>query len=443
MSLSARIKYLLGHAFVRQSAVLQAGTVLGTLIQAVSGVVIARVLKPELFGQYSVAFSIASIVTVLLGAGVQDAVAPYAARAWATSDQSGLRRALGFWAKFTLANIVATLAVVLILPLVVSGIYHDGNLGFYAVIIIIASLISTTVFTLAQLMLQIAGRIAALSVLTLVDVVARYGAVIGLALAGLGIYGAVSGHLLGALAVFLVSIVVYGGLARSLPILPSFSDFPSLVATTPFKPLIGPTLWVMADRNLGMLYGALPVAMVGLYATGTEVAYFKLAFGYLMLAMTALGPISTLLNVHFPTVQVTNAERLKAAFIKVTSYSMLMTFGITAVIIAVSPWVFRLLYGPLYLPSIPYVYGLGVFGALFGLGVGLGPMWRAVNRVRVSIFINLCTLGVGVPLGIFMIHRWNTWGAVAMVTLWYTVSHVASFVFLVRILNSPAKEGNL
>ncbi|MEK9145138.1 MAG: hypothetical protein AAB339_05970, partial [Elusimicrobiota bacterium] len=41
-----------------------------------------------------------------------------------------------------------------------------------------------------------------------------------------------------------------------------------------WRPLLTPTLWVMVDRNLGMLYGALPIAMVGLYSTEAEVAYF-------------------------------------------------------------------------------------------------------------------------------------------------------------------------
>jgi hypothetical protein len=80
---------------------------------------------------------------------------------------------------------------------------------------------------------------------------------------------------------------------------------------------------------------------------------------------------------------------------------------------------------------------------LFGLGVGLGPMWRAIDRVRVSIFINLVTLAVGVPLGVFMIGRWHIWGAVAMVTAWYTLSHAVSFALILKLLNSADKKANL
>ena len=157
---------------------------------------------------------------------------------------------------------------------------------------------------------------------------------------------------------------------------------------------------------------------------------------YIILAMSVLGPISTLLNVHFPTVQVRDGWRLRNSFIRVTLYATGLSAIVTFVVLAISPLVFRILYGVAYLPSVPYVMGFGLFGALFGLGIGLGPMWRAVGKVQVSIIINLVTLGLGVPLGIWLITVWHIWGAVAMVTLWYTLSHMASFLYLLKALKN-------
>jgi O-antigen/teichoic acid export membrane protein len=195
----------------------------------------------------------------------------------------------------------------------------------------------------------------------------------------------------------------------------------------------------MADRNLAVLYGALPVALIGLYASGYEIAYFKLAFGYIMLAMSVLGPISTLLNVHFPTVQVTDRSRLRTSFLRVTLYAVAMSAAITILVAAIAPWVFRFLYGAASAPAVTYVFGLVPFGILFGLGVGLGPIWRALDRVHVSIIINLITLGAGIPFGIWLMMRWHLWGAIAMVTAWYTLSHVCSLVYVLRALKSEAQ----
>ena len=79
--------------------------------------------------------------------------------------------------------------------------------------------------------------------------------------------------------------------------------------------------------------------------------------------------------------------------------------------------------------------GLIVYGALYGIGVGLGPMWRAIGNVKVSIVINLVILGVGIPFGLWLIKSYGLWGSVVMVTVWFTVSHLVSFVYLFRKLN--------
>jgi O-antigen/teichoic acid export membrane protein len=442
MSLSdnlQRLKALALHSFVRQAVVLQVGSGLATFVQAAAGVLVARILAPEAFGQYSLAFSVASIATLFLGSGAADAIAPQVSRAWAQNDGAGVRTAYGFFTRFMGAAAGLTVLIVLVLPAVTERIYSNGDIGGAAGVVVIASLVSATLFTLTQLSLQLAGRIKALAAFTFADVTVRYGFVLALALAS-GFYGAVTGHLVGALVVLALVAAVFSRLTSLHTLLPRLRDLPALAKTTPWRPLLKPTLWVMADRNLAMLYGALPVAMVGLYAQSTEIAYFKLAFGYILIAMSLLGPVSTLLNVRFPTLQIADRSRLRPAFVRVTLYAIALSTAATAAVLIVSPWVFRVLYGEAYLPAIPYVYGFGLFGALFGLGVALGPMWRAVDRVHTSIVINLVTLGAGIPLGIWLMTRWHLWGAVAMVTVWYTASHAFSFWYLLRSLGKMKTE---
>ncbi len=183
-----------------------------------------------------------------------------------------------------------------------------------------------------------------------------------------------------------------------------------------------------------MLYMILPVLITGAYVAASEVSFFKLAFGYINLLMSLLGPISILLNVEFPKMQVEEASRLRSNFIKVSLYSTGLSALLTVGGIIVAPFVFRILYGVNFLPSIKYVFGFFIYGALYGIGIGLGAMWRAVNKVKVSIMINLVMLAVGVPLGIWLVKSFALWGAVAMVTIWFTISHLISFFYLAREL---------
>ena len=141
-----------------------------------------------------------------------------------------------------------------------------------------------------------------------------------------------------------------------------------------------------------------------------------------------------LLNVEFPKIQVENKEQLYNNFKRVSLYSLTFSVLLTIGAAAISPIAFKVLYGESYLPSIKYIFGLILYGSLFGIGVGLGPMWRAINKVKVSILINSVILGAGVPLGLWLIKSYGLWGSVIMVTAWFSVSHLISFFYLMRNL---------
>ncbi|MEK7589156.1 MAG: oligosaccharide flippase family protein [Patescibacteria group bacterium] len=429
-SLKEKITYFYQHSFVRNVATLQAGNFFGTAIQAVVGILLARFLQPEQFGVYALVFSLASLTSILLGTGIQDAITPAISRAWFQGDKEEVGHILAFWVKLILMTAILTLVVSTVLPWAGGRFYRNTDIGFYAMVIVAASVISTLIFSFTLLALQISGHIRGMMLLTLSDQSVRYGFSLALVIGGFGVLGAVAGHLFGAMIVVCVAGIIWMYLHRRYALIPSLSILVDSARRANLRRLLKPSLWVSLDRNIAMLYMSLPVALAGLFITTTEVTYFKLSFGYISLAMSLLGPISVLLNVEFPKIQVENSKKLISHFIRVSLYATGLSVLITTGAIIASPVMFKILYGEAFMPSVPYVFGLFLYGALFGIGVGLGPMWRAIDRVKTSILINLCTLGAGIPLGIILIREFHVWGAVAMVTLWYTVSHLASFIYL-------------
>src|SRR3989344_4074912 len=95
-NIKERTTYLKDHWFIRNVFTLQVGSFGGTLVQAVFGIFIARLLQPELFGAYSLAINLASLAGLLLGAGMQDAVATLVSSSYAKNDGEGLRDALAY-----------------------------------------------------------------------------------------------------------------------------------------------------------------------------------------------------------------------------------------------------------------------------------------------------------------------------------------------------------
>ena len=377
---------------------------------------------------------VAMVASVLLGTGAYDAMIPHISRVWMGNERERVLPMLGYLAKFVAIAGVVALAVGSLLPGITSLAYGDSTIGTYAFVILAAAAISTTFFEFSKISSQVTGRIVSLSLLTFGDHVFRFTWVLGLVLIGFGVVGAVTGHFIGALLLAGVAALVVGRIASRESGWPSVSKIIHTARIAPMRPYLADTLWVIGDRNLAMLFMALPVALAGLFVASAQVAFFKVAFGYITLALAVLGPISILLNMQFPRVQVADQKHLKREFTRISWYSVLVSASMTVVVLALAPFVIPLLYGAEYREAVPLAQAFAVHGIFFGIGVGLGPMWRALSKVRVSIFINLITLGIGIPMGLFMMRLWGVWGAVAMVTLWYLVSHMTSYFYLVREL---------
>jgi len=196
------------------------------------------------------------------------------------------------------------------------------------------------------------------------------------------------------------------------------------------------SIWISLDKNLSNLFNILPIVITGIFVATSEITFFKLAFAYINLAVSFIGAIGTLLNVEFPKIKAgDNPEKLKRNFTKISLYSLGITTLLTAGALIVAPLAFRIFYGENFIPSIKYVFALFVYGSIMGLGVGLGPMWRAINKVKISIMINLISLSIGVLLGFYLISDYGVWGTVIMITFWYSFSHIVSFVYLRRELS--------
>ncbi len=431
-----KISYFHQHRFVRNVATLQAGSFFGNFIQAGIGVMIARILQPELFGVYSLAFGLASLVSILLGSGIQDAISALLGAAYAKKDKEEVTEILSFTVKITVILALITLAAIIFLPNIAGRFYNNQSIGYYAGIIVAASILSTFLFSLTAIALQLTGKIIKMSVLIVSDQAVRLSISLLLVFMGLGVLGAVLGHFFGAIVIFMISVILWSQIRRGYEIFPSLRKIIRNFRRINIKKYLGFSLWVAADRNMGSLYMALPVILTGIYVPVKEVSYFKLAFGYINLALSMLGPVSTLLNVEFPKMLIEDGKKLAKNFIRVSLVSMLLSCLLTVAAIITAPVVFRILYGASFVPSVRYISGLLIYGALFGIGIGLGPMWRAINKVKVSITINLIILGLGIPLGLWLTRSYGLWGAVIMVTLWFTVSHSISFAYLVRKLRT-------
>ena len=212
ISIPMRLKSLFEfsqHRFVKSVATLQVGSFAGTVFQAGVGVLIARILQPELFGVYSLVFGLAGLGGLLLGAGTQEAVATILGSAYAKQDRQEVSEALSFLLKITLYAGAVTLVLVFFLPYAASYFYGNPLIGWYASLVILGVFLSSSITAVVQLSLQVVGRIKILTLIVFGDQFLRFGSALILVFLGFGVLGAVGGQLIGAIITFLASVLVW------------------------------------------------------------------------------------------------------------------------------------------------------------------------------------------------------------------------------------------
>ncbi len=424
--------------FVKNVITLQMGSILGTLIQAVAGVLIARLLQPELFGIYALAFSLASLASIFMATGVGDGITSIVAGAYARGDKETIADALGFLLKIAIIiGIVVGLALIL-LPLISNFLYHRYDIGLFAGIVVLASIISNLLFSVSQVVFQAERRIAIATSFIFIDLFVRWGLSLSLVFFGYKILGAAIGHLIGAIIVFSIVGFSWNKLISADGLIPSLGQVFQRAIAVSWKRFIRYSFWVALDRNMATLFSFLPISMAGIYFISSDIAFYKISFGFANLALSLLGPISVMLNIEFPRLREESLEKMRASFLRVTFYSVLFSAFLVICAAVVSPIAFKILYGESFMPSVKYTYGFIIYGIFNGLGVGLGPMWRALNKVKVSILINTIVLAIGIPIGLYLLKHYGIWGGVWMVTTWFSVSHVVSFIYLYNYLKNKS-----
>src|SRR3989338_7802451 len=239
------------HPFIRNVAMLQMGSFAGTIVQAVIGIVIARLLQPDLFGVYSLAIVMASMTILILGMGIQEAVSSLLGRAYAREDKAEVENILGFMLKITFLAALIVIVVSFFLPSIANGLYGNSLIGVYAAIVAVAAVFSSFLFTLTYSSFQVAGRVKSLAVLLLSDQSLRYVLSLSFVLLGFGVLGAVSGQLVVAVAVFIMCSILFINFVKNEPLFPGLARLINVAKKADIKKYFGFTFWVALDRNMG------------------------------------------------------------------------------------------------------------------------------------------------------------------------------------------------
>jgi len=176
------------------------------------------------------------------------------------------------------------------------------------------------------------------------------------------------------------------------------------------------------DKNTANLFSYLPVQMVGALAGETAAGYIGLALNALQQQTFFTAAILDNLQAVVPqSVGRGDYARLWRNFSQV-----LLVLGLGSVVFyggfaLLAPYVVPLL-GEEWLPVIPLLQILALYGAIATVGGVFGPLYRAFDYVRGALLAKVAALVIGLPTGVWLITQYGAGGAAWLTNLLYGVS---------------------
>jgi len=429
-----KIKKLKQIRFIQDVAILQVGSIVGTGLSMISSIIFARVLGPSTYGTYSLVFAFVGLVGLFMDWGAGYGALTLLAEAHARQDKQEVKNVIIYFFKISFfSTIIIGLIAAILAPWITNLAYQEPHIGYLARFVILASVVRLF-YALIIAILQVLRKMKKLTILENVNKIFYTLIPVAFVLLGMGVFGIVLGYFITALLFLIFSLVLYIILSKRNSLFPTLREIATDLFKVKIKKYFIFGFAIAIDKNIGSLYTTLPLIIAGAFVATQDIAFFKIAWGLIGMSGILLGPISRLLNVQLPQSKAQGTENLKKAFWRSSLGSLLISIPITIVMVVLAKPVIVLFYGQEFAPSVNFVYILAVHLLVSGLSVGAGPMYRTLNKMKVTISINAALIIVGSPIFYWLIKTYTATGLALSYVIWQGIANLLAVFVLSRIM---------
>lgn len=444
-TLRADLTEIFVSRFVRHTFALQVGTFLSTGLAFVTSVVLARVLNPEGYGIYGLVFSLLGLVNLVGDLGIGQTTIVRFAEAYARRDRMEVQEILTFFVVASSLLYGSILVIgVLMAPLLGHLLYGHAEYGELARVLFLMAPMGI-VYGLIGMIMQGIRLIESYVVIEGMSSILKALVIISFAVSGFGVAGVTWGYVTGTLLSSIAALIYYLWIrGRSEKEMPAPWEILFRQSRSVLRKHLPLSISISVDSNLVHLMSMLPIVFLGMFSSPANVSYYKIAVGAIAVPLAFLGPISRNLTLKLAENMGTrDLTGLRRNFFKVSLYSgLLSTAGILGFAF-LAPSIIAIFYGEGYLPAVPVIFILAVPSGLLGFGVGIGPVFRILNRMDYPIKINLVLFAIMLPLGVLLIPLFEQLGAAGLISTRYVIATFASLYFIGRLFRRWIATGNL
>src|SRR3972149_8441290 len=329
--------------FVRDTFILQVGTVFRAGIGAITSILLARILKPSGYGTYGLVFSIYGFISILGDVGVSYSTLTRFSEAYARGDRKETLELLAFYIKISIITTSFILMLGLLgAPYLASKLYNNPEIGNLARLLFLMAPLGI-IYTMVATVLQSVRMMKRLTILESIKSFIISLLVIGFVLTGLEITGVVYGYVLATLLSSTIGLLVYFKLHMQLgDTLPSFKEVLKRVPRIGIRKYFSLGFLISVNKNIEKLISNLPILILGAFVAVDGVSYFKIAASASGFLPTFIDAISSNMGSKLPeSVGKGDIKGFRNNFIKVSLYAGCISLGCTIVFIFIAHYLVR------------------------------------------------------------------------------------------------------
>ena len=399
---------------------LVSGTAFATVIMALASIFIGRVLGPDLYGQYTLAFVVPQLLFLFTDLGINQGLVKFAADSHNGGETSRLARMLKYVLLIkALTGIAIFLANYTMGDWFASSILQRPELGYYvrlaSTTIVFQALFSTVVSFFVGI-----DRAEYNALATNAQAIAKTVISVALLLLGFGIEGAILGSVASNVFGVAASLILLGFVFRRRKNSESATSVPG---DNIAKELSNLMRYCTPLYLSVLLVGFIPVFnnfILALFATDANIGNYKAAINFNTLMTIISIPVTTTLLAAFSKLESSTEDKVRRFFKYANKYATMLTVPIAVLLIVLAQQVIGIVYGKTY-DTAPLFLALhsGLY-LLVGLGyVTLQSLYNGLGEAKTTLKMNVIVVIALVVLGPLLA---NSFSVVGLITAFVVAS---------------------
>jgi len=410
---------------------LLSGNAFSTAIMAISTIFVARLLGPELYGQYSLALIIPQLLFLLTDLGLNQGIIKFAATLRAKGEINHVAKIIKYGLMLrALAGIAIFITTYALADFFASVFLKRPELAFYiriASIGVVFQVISTTAGSAFIGLDKTEYNALALNIQAVAKVIIS----ISLVLLGFSVAGAI----LGVVASYIVAASA-SAFMLYLMIRERQSTENSHSIREDFRTLMryGTPLYLSV-----LLIGFTPVyqnVILALFTTDADIGNYKAATNFATLLTVVTLPITAILLPAFSKLDTANTQKTRTFFRLANKYTAMLVLPITVLIIIFSNQIVRIVYGSMYRSGSLFLASYVLMYFLVGFGyLTLASFFNGFGKTKITFTMNLITFLIVLVLSPVLTQSYGVLGLIIA----FLIANVADNIYAFYVARSSFK----